>query len=100
LETRTAQETVALDGGQLRVEYRGLRFRNELIPTHGSELSIAHLSSTFPVISGGRVGYNGPLLLAAASPMAWWYRAYSSEQEASGQYEFAETEARGRCVGL
>ena len=32
--------------------------------------------------------------------MAWWYRAYSSEQEASGQYEFAETEARGRCVGL
>jgi hypothetical protein len=34
--------------------------------------------------------------------MAWWYRAYSSEQapEASGQYEFAEMEAFARRVGL
>lgn len=34
--------------------------------------------------------------------MAWWYRAYSRDQspEARGQYEFAESEARVRQVGL
>jgi endonuclease YncB( thermonuclease family) len=34
--------------------------------------------------------------------MAWWYRAYADEQtpQARGQYEFAETEARARRVGL
>jgi endonuclease YncB( thermonuclease family) len=37
--------------------------------------------------------------------MAWWYRAYASEQateapEARGQYEFAEIEAKAKGVGL
>jgi endonuclease YncB( thermonuclease family) len=34
--------------------------------------------------------------------MAWWYRAYASEQtpEARGQYEFAEIEAKAKRVGL
>lgn len=34
--------------------------------------------------------------------MAWWYRAYAREQtpQERGQYEFAETEARAKRVGL
>jgi len=34
--------------------------------------------------------------------MAWWYRAYAREQTAEerGQYEFAETEAKAKRVGL
>lgn len=34
--------------------------------------------------------------------MAWWYRAYAREQSAEerGQYEFAETEAKAKRVGL
>jgi endonuclease YncB( thermonuclease family) len=34
--------------------------------------------------------------------MAWWYRKYAKEQtaEARGQYEFAEVEAKAKCVGL
>ncbi|QNK67823.1 thermonuclease family protein [Variovorax sp. PAMC26660] len=34
--------------------------------------------------------------------MAWWYRAYSREQtrQERGQYEFAETEAKAKRVGL
>ena len=34
--------------------------------------------------------------------MAWWYRGYSREQTAQerGQYEFAETEAKAKRVGL
>jgi endonuclease YncB( thermonuclease family) len=34
--------------------------------------------------------------------MAWWYRKYASEQspQARGRYEFEETEARERRVGL
>ena len=34
--------------------------------------------------------------------MAWWYRDYSREQTAQerGQYEFAETEAKAKHVGL
>jgi endonuclease YncB( thermonuclease family) len=50
---------------------------------------------------------SGPLTLDAGlamvtAGMAWWYRAYSSEQtpDARGQYEFAETEARARRAGL
>ena len=34
--------------------------------------------------------------------MAWWYRAYASEQspQERGQYEFAEHEAKARKIGL
>ncbi|CAM4265669.1 Thermonuclease family protein [Comamonas aquatilis] len=34
--------------------------------------------------------------------MAWWYRAYASEQspQERGQYEFAEQEAKARKIGL
>ena len=34
--------------------------------------------------------------------MTWWYRRFAREQapEQRGQYEFAETEARARRVGL
>lgn len=50
---------------------------------------------------------NGPKTLDAGlamvtAGMAWWYRAYSREQTAQerGQYEFAETEAKAKRVGL
>lgn len=50
---------------------------------------------------------NGPLTLDAGLAMvsigmAWWYRAYASEQtpQTRGQYEFAEQEARARRAGL
>jgi endonuclease YncB( thermonuclease family) len=42
----------------------------------------------------------GPAMLTVG--MAWWYRAYASEQtpEARGQYEFAEIQAKAKGVGL
>ena len=49
----------------------------------------------------------GPMMLDAdlamiTVGMAWWYRAYSREQTAQerGQYEFAETEAKAKHIGL
>ncbi|MEJ8814017.1 thermonuclease family protein [Variovorax ureilyticus] len=50
---------------------------------------------------------NGPKTLDAGLAMvtvgvAWWYRAYAKEQtpQERGQYEYAETEARAKRVGL
>ncbi|MDM0053917.1 thermonuclease family protein [Variovorax sp. J22R115] len=50
---------------------------------------------------------NGPKTLDAGLAMvtigmAWWYRAYAREQspQGQGQYEFAETEARAKHLGL
>lgn len=50
---------------------------------------------------------SGPLTLDAGlamvtQGMAWWYRSFAREQtpEARGQYEFAESEARAKRVGL
>ena len=50
---------------------------------------------------------DGPKTLDAGLAMvtqglAWWYRAYASEQshEARGQYEYAEQDARAKRAGL